>query len=383
MTLADDTTQSDPLSQVDFQMLLQEKMRQAVRLTLITILEEEVAAFIGAGPYQRTAERRDWHNGHYARNLVTGVGEIEALPVPRTRQGFQTKVFKRYKRRQAELDEAICDMFVQGMSMVRVGEVVETLTGARPSPSTISKVFHTLEGEFQAWKSRPVDEHYVYAFADGTYFSVLYNGEGHKMPILAVVGINEAGEREVLAFTIGDRENQKAWEDLADDLKRRGLKKVDLWTTDGGPAMINALEIKFPSSKRQRCIRHKMDNVLSYIPKKQYEQVRPELRAIFYQESRQKADQEVAAFCEKYEPTYPTAVECLKRDLEACLAFYAFPKRHWKTIRTTNVIDRLFGEDKKRSHKMATAFRNEDSCLLMFYAVIRSLRLQNIRMDAK
>jgi putative transposase len=383
MTLADDNAQSDPLSQVDFQMLLQEKMRQAVRLTLITILEEEVAAFVGAGPYQRTAERRDWRNGHYTRNLVTGVGEIEALPVPRTRQGFQTKVFKRYKRRQAELDEAICDMFVQGMSMVRVGEAVETLTGARPSPSTVSKVFHTLEGEFQAWKSRPLNEHYVYAFADGTYFSVLYNGEGHKMPILAVVGINEAGAREVLAFTIGDRENQKAWEDLMDDLKRRGLKKVDLWTTDGGQAMINALEIKFSSSQRQRCIRHKMDNVLSYIPKKQYDQVKPELRAIFYQESRPKADQEVVAFCEKYEPTYPTAVECLKRDLEACLAFYAFPKRHWKTIRTTNVIDRLFGEVKKRSHKMATAFRNEDSCLLMFYAVIRSLRLQNIRMDAK
>ena len=383
MTLADDTAQSESLSQVDFQMLLQEKMRQAVRLTLITILEEEVAAFVGAGPYQRTAERRDLRNGHYTRNLVTGVGEIEALPVPRTRQGFQTKVFKRYKRRQAELDEAICDMFVQGMSMVRVGEVVETLTGTRPSPSTVSKVFHTLEGEFQAWKSRPVAAHYVYAFADGTYFSVLYNGEGHKMPILAVVGINEAGAREVLAFTIGDRENQKAWEDLMDDLKRRGLKKVDLWTTDGGQAMINALEIKFSSSKRQRCIRHKMDNVLSYIPKKQYDQVKPELRAIFYQESRPKADQEVVAFCEKYEPTYPTAVECLKRDLEACLAFYAFPKRHWKTIRTTNVIDRLFGEVKKRSHKMATAFRNEDSCLLMFYAVIRSLRLQNIRMDAK
>jgi putative transposase len=383
MALTNDDTRQNQLSQAAFQELLQEKLRGAVRITLITILEEEVAAFIGAEPYQRTPGRCDQRNGHYVRDLVTGVGKIVALPVPRTRKGFRTQLFERYKRRQAELDEAICDMFVQGMSQVRVGQVFETLTGTQPSPSTVSKVFHTLEGEYKAWKERPLEAHYVYAFADGTYFSVIYNGEGHKMPILAVVGINRAGERAVLGFTIGDRENQDAWEDLADDLKRRGLKTVDLWVTDGGQAMINALEIKFRDSKRQRCIKHKMDNVMGYIPKQQHDSIRPELRAIFYQESREKADQEVAAFCEKYTPIYPTAVECLKRDLEACLAFYAFPKRHWKTIRTTNVIDRLFGEVKKRSRKMATAFRNEDSCLLMFYAVIRSVRFQNIRMDIK
>jgi putative transposase len=383
MALTKDDTQQEQLSQATFQELLQEKLRGAIRIALITILEEEVAAFIGAEPYQRTSERCDQRNGHYARDLVTGMGKIKALPVPRTRKGFRTKVFERYKRRQAELDEAICDMFVQGMSQTRVGAVFETLTGTQPSPSTVSKVFHTLEGEYQAWKERPLEAHYVYAFADGTYFSVIYNGAGHKMPILAVVGINRTGARAVLGFTTGDRENQDAWEDLADDLKRRGVKKVGLWITDGGQAMINALEIKFRDSKRQRCIKHKMDNVMGYIPKQQHNSIKPELRAIFYQESREKADQEVAAFCEKYAPIYPTAIECLKRDLEACLAFYAFPKRHWKTIRTTNVIDRLFGEVKKRSHKMAAAFRNEGSCLLMFYAVIRSLRFQNIRMDIR
>jgi transposase-like protein len=382
MFLTEDNTQQSQISQATFQDLLREKLRGAVRITLITVLEEGVEAFIGAGPYQRTPGRRDQRNGHYPRDLVTGMGKVEGLPVPRTRKGFRTQVFERYKRRQAELDEAISDMFVQGMSQVRVGEVFETLTGTQPSPSTVSRVFHTLEGEFQAWRERSLDEHYVYAFADGTYFSVIYNGAGHKMPILAVVGINEAGRRDVLGLTIGDRENQAAWEDLFDDLRRRGVKQVDLWTTDGGQAMINALLIKFPDSKRQRCIKHKMDNVLSYIPKQQHNRVKPELRAIFYQESREKADQEVAAFCEKYAPIYPTAIECLRRDLEACLTFYDFPESHWKTIRTTNVIDRLFGQVKKRSHKMAAAFRNEGSCLLMFYAVIRSLRFQNLRMPA-
>jgi putative transposase len=383
MTHAGNDTQTEQLGQANFQALLREKMRQAVRLTLITILEEEVEAFVGAGRYQRTSERRDQRNGRYCRGLVTGVGEIEDLPVPRTRKGFQSQVFQRYKRRQAELDAAICDMFVQGMSMERVGEVFAGLTGRTASPSTVSRVFHTLEGEFAAWKERSLAEHYVYAFADGTYFSVIYDGEGHKMPILAVVGINETGEREVLGFTVGERENQDAWEALFDDLKRRGVKKVDLGISDGNQATINALELKFPDSQRQRCVKHKMENVLGYIPQSQQDALKPELRAIFYQESREKADQEVAAFCEKFAPLYPSAVACLKRDLEACLTFYTFPKTHWKTIRTTNVLERMFGEVKKRSHKMAAAFRNESSCLLMFYAVIRSLRFQNLRMSTK
>jgi putative transposase len=383
MTHGSNDTQSDQLGQADFQALLREKMRQAVRLTLITILEEEVESFVGAGRYERTSRRRDQRNGSYSRDLVTGVGRIANLRVPRTRKGFQTQVFQSYKRRQAELDEAICDMFVQGMSMERVGEVFEDLTGSTASPSTISRVFHTLEGEFAAWRTRPLAEHYVYAFADGTYFSVIYDGEGHKMPILAVIGINRAGKREMLGFTVGERENQGAWEDLCDDLKRRGVKKVDLWITDGNQATINALELKFSDSQRQRCVQHKMKNVLDYVPNSQQKALRLELRAIFYQESREKADQEVVAFCEKYVPIYPSAVACLKRDLEACLTFYAFPKTHWKTIRTTNVLERTFGEVKKRSHKMAAAFRNENSCLLMFYAVIRSLRFQNLRMPTR
>ena len=122
---------------------------------------------------------------------------------------------------------------------------------------------------------------------------------------------------------------------------------------------------------------------MGYIPHKQQDQVEPELKAIFYQDSRQQADQLAAAFDEKFAKRYPSAVACLQRDLDACLSFYAFPKAHWKTIRTTNVIERLFDEVKRRSHKMAAAFRNEDSCLLMFYAVVRSLKFKRISVPAK
>lgn len=380
MTPQQKNTEEAVISQTEFQELLQEKLRSAVRYTLVAVLEAEVGEVVGAAPYQRSGQRRDYRNGSYSRDLLTGVGLIEDLPVPRTRKGFKSQLFERYQRRQAQLDEAIAEMFVGGVSTGRVGEVMETLTGVKPSPSTVSRVHHQLQEEFEGWKKRPLGAAYLYAFADGSYFSVIYAGQGCKMPILAIIGITPEGQREVLAFSVGDRENQAAWEELLEDLKWRGVKQVDLWITDGKQAMLNAIELKFANSQRQRCVKHKMDNILGYIPDKQREQVEPELKAIFYQENRQKADQEVAAFCEKYAQIYPTAVACLKRDLEACLTFYAFPKVHWKTIRTTNVIERLFGEVKKRSHKMATAFRNEDSCLLMFFAVIRSLKFRKISM---
>jgi transposase-like protein len=239
-----------------------------------------------------------------------------------------------------------------------------------------------LESEYEQWKKRQLAERYVYAFADGTYFSVIYNGEGCKMPILAGVGIAQSGEREVLTFRVGDRENEQAWKDLLQDLKERGVKEVGVWISDGNQAMLNAISKQFPPSARQRCVVHKMDNVLSYVPTKQQEPFKAELRAVFSQKDRQAADQAIAALIEKYEQVYPTAIACLQRDLEACLTFYAYPKTHWKTIRTNTVIERLFGEVKPPSHKMASAFRTEGSCLWLFYAVIRSLHFNKLTMPA-
>jgi putative transposase len=368
-------------SQEAFEQMVKDRLRYAVRVALISVLEEEITACIGARPYERTQERRDQRNGHYTRQLETTVGQIADLPVPRTRGGYQTQLFERYHRRQDELDSAIGEMFVKGVSTTKVGQVIETLTGSHPSASTVSRVFHTLESEYEQWKTRKLAERYVYAFADGTYFTVIYNGEGCKMPILAVVGIAETGEREVLAFSVGDRENEQAWKDLLEDLKGHGVKEIDLWMSDGNQAMLNAITKKFPDSARQRCVVHKMDNVLSYVPTKQQDQLKPELKALFYQKDRQAADQAVAAFIEKYRSIYPTAVACLQRDLEACLTFYSFPKEHWKTIRTNNVMERLFGEVKRRSHTMAAAFRTEESCLLLFSAVIRCLKFNKLTMS--
>jgi putative transposase len=372
----------DGLSAANFHELVSEKLRNAVRLVLTSVLEEEVTAVVGVGRYEQGNGRRDYRNGSYRRDLLTGVGPIEELVVPRTRQGYQTQVFARYQRRQQELDAAMVRMFVSGSSTTQVGKIVHDLTGSTPSASAVSRVFQSVQDEYKNWKERPLAAHYRYVFADGTYFTIIYENEGVKSPVLAVTGIDLEGKREVLAFSTGDRENQSAWEELLEQLKRRGVQTIDLWVTDGNQAMLNAIATKFPTAQRQRCVAHKLNNVLGYIPKQQHEKVEPALKAIFYQDSRQAADKAFAAFCEKYAKLYPTAVECLQRDGSACLTFYAFPKEHWKTIRTNNVSERLFEEVKKRSKKMAAAFRTEDSCLLLFYAVIRSLSFKRIPLPA-
>lgn len=378
-TLTAQDTQADGLRQAEFQTLLYEKLRQAVRLTLIAVLDDEITAYIGAGRYERGGTRRDQRNGTYTRDLGTMVGVIEALPVPRTRQGFRTQVFEQYQRRQAELDQALADLFVGGVSQAQVGQIVGRMTdNPAPSPTTVSRVFHGLNAEFATWKQRALVAHYAYLFVDATYFTVIYEGSGSKTPILAAVGIRPDGTREVVAFTIGESENQDAWKDLFADLKQRGVQQVDLVISDGGQAMCNALAQQFPGTRRQRCAYHKMQNILSYIPDKQRATVEPELKTIFYQDSREQADQQAAAFRAKYQATDPTAIECLDRDWDACLTFYAFSKKHWRTIRTNNVAERLFEAVKKRPHKMAAPFRNEGSCLLLFFAVTRTLKFKKL-----
>ncbi len=210
MTHQQNDNQDENESQVSFAAMLQEQLQQAVRKALMSVLEAEVDAFIGAVRYEHSEQRQDYRNGHYSRGLDTSLGHISDLPVPRTRGGYQTQLFERYHRRRSDLDQTIGEMFIAGVSMARVGEVVETLTGTKPSAFTVSRVFHSLESEYERWKTRKLAKRYIYAFADGTYFTVIYNGEGCKMPVLAFLGITTTGQRDVLAFRVGDREYDHA-----------------------------------------------------------------------------------------------------------------------------------------------------------------------------
>ena len=164
MTPQPQNTQEEALSQTEFQAYVREQMRAALRVTLTAILEEELTAIIGAGRYEQSKERRDQRNGSYERDLLTSVGKIEALAVPRSRKGHRTQLFERYQRRQGELDTAMLKMFVGGNSTEQVSKIVEALTGSAPSASAVSRLFHTLEAEYAVWKERPLAAHYRYIF---------------------------------------------------------------------------------------------------------------------------------------------------------------------------------------------------------------------------
>lgn len=371
------------LSQADFKLYLTDRARGLVRVLLEEVMQAELTALLHAQPYERNAKRRGQRNGSYGRDLTTSMGRLEAVQVPRDRAGqFQTRVFEQYQRRQSEVDQAIQTMFIKGLSTTAVGQVVGPLLNDAPSPSTVSRIFHSLDEECAAWRQRLLDAHYRYVYLDGTYFTIGYEDEYEKTPILAAMGVKLNGERDVLGFTPGDKESRAAWDGFLDDLKRRGVETADLWITDGGPAVIGAVEAKFPGAVRQRCVVHKVENILAHVPKAKHDDVRNELNRIFYlAANREKAHQEVEAFAAKWKPIIPEAVQCLLKDLEDCLRFYDFPKKHWRSIRTNNYIERLFNGVKMRTRAMG-AFRNEASCILVFYAVVRSMHFRKLSLPA-
>lgn len=364
--------------QEDFVWEVMNRVRAVARVVFEQAMEEELTAFLQALPYQRKPDRKGRRNGYYTRDLLTSFGPLPELKVPRSRDGqFRTQLYSRYRRRQEKVDQAIAEMFIRGVSTRKTGEVVELLTEESPSAATVSRVFQSLREECEAWRRRPLDSCYMYIHLDGVYFTIGYDDSFVKEPVLAALGVKLSGEKELLGYGLGDKESRQAWRGFLTELKERGLEDAGLFITDGGQAVIGAVEELFPGVRRQRCVVHKLRNVDSKVPRPLQEEVRQEAKRIFYQENKEQARQETEAFCLKWAEVIPEAVECLRRDIEDCLTFYDFPREHWRYIRTNNSLERLFEEVKRRTRLMG-AFRNERSCILVFYAVTRALRWQRI-----
>jgi putative transposase len=366
------------LEQEDFVQEVMQRVRAVARIVFEQAMEAELTAFLQALPYQRNPERKGRRNGYYTRDLLTSFGPLPHLKVPRIREGpFRSQLYSRYQRRQERVDQAIAEMFIKGVSTRKVGEVTGLLVEEKPSAATVSRVFQSLRGEYEAWRGRPLDGHYRYLYLDGVYFMIGYEQRFVKEPVLAALGVNLKGEKELLAYGPGDKESLESWKGFLGELKGRGLKEVQLIITDGNQAVIGAVEELFPSAIRQRCVVHKLRNVDSKVPRPLQEEVREEAKRIFYQEDKEKARQEAEAFCLKWGEVIPEGVACLQRDLEDCLSFYDFPREHWRYIRSNNTLERLFEEVKRRTRLMG-AFRNEKSCVLVFYAVTRAIRWQRM-----
>src|SRR5437868_12199170 len=313
--------------QQEFHQHLRALAQSAVRTVLELVMREELDAFIGAAWGACSPKRRGYRNGTYTRDLATATGRLEDLKVPRDREGqFHTQVFDRYSRYEPHIAEGLTQMFVAGTSTHKVGEVAQTLMGVAPSASTISRLNQSLTHQFEVWRERPLQEHWPILYLDGVHFSIRHGDKVDSTIILTALGVDLAGNKEVLALRACAEEDKDGWACLLQDLRRRGATHIDLIVTDGHEGLLAAVSGLFAATPRQRCLVHKQRNVLSAIPRRERAEVQAELVGIWQQPSKQEALIQLAAFKAKYTQRYPEAVRSLAEDEEHLLTFHAFPQ---------------------------------------------------------
>ena len=350
----------------------------AMRVLIEEVMREELEMCLGAAWGESTPSRKGYRNGSYTRDLVTKTGRIEALSVPRDREGqFQTQVFERYGRYEPEVAQALTEMFVSGTSTHKVGKVAERLMGVAPSASAVSRLNQTLTEQFEAWRERRLLTHYRVLYLDGIHFTVRHGTQTDSTIILTALGVDLEGNKDVLALRACAQEDKDGWSCLLQDLRNRGATEVDLIVTDGHEGLLAALSSLFPATPRQRCVVHKQRNVLNAIPHRERKEVSTELAGIFKQEKKEDALLNLAAFKAKYQKRYPEAIRSLTEDEEHLLTFYAFPPVMHRYIHSTNAIESFFSNVRQRTDQI-DAFTTETSCLTIVWAVMQDIRLPKI-----
>ena len=353
--------------------------REGAKLLLMVGLEEEVHGFLKRRPYER---RRDdfcgYRNGHRDRQVSCGAGEIE-VAVPRvsdTREAFHSQLLEAWQRRSKLLEDTIPLLYVEGLSTRDFKRALKPLWGKSGlSRSSISRANRALKEAFNNWRRRDLSlEEIIYLFLDGVYLGVRGNSRDVEA-VLVAHGISREGKRVVLHLSLGGRESTESWKGVLNDLVERGLRRPQLLITDGNPGLLKAIKDIWPEVPRQRCAVHRIRNVLARVPKKRQNEVKKALHRIFYAACLDDARDEAKQFLSHYSREFPTACETLAGRLEECLTFYRFPERHWKHIRTSNVIERAFKEVKRRT-RVVGRFPNETSALVMVFSLLEEEKVK-------
>jgi len=310
---------------------IEERMKGMVQTLVEEALAAEATAQVSAAPYERTAERSGYRNGSYRRDLVTRYGPIEALRVPRVLltdgsppPAYQT--FDRWERRTPDLERAIGQMFVLGISTRKLRSLCGDLWGAPVSSATVSRVTQALDYDVDAFLRRELEDDIEYLYLDGITAKLRQLGIEGKVMLVAL-GVHRDGTKEVLSFRLEDSESAASWEALLGDLKRRGLagEALRLVTTDGGPGVIAAVTQAFPRIRRQRCLVHASRNVLARCRVRHNGAVAKGLNAIWEAKNRHGAVREFTRFKARRWTDEERAVRCLESVLKDCLVFFVTP----------------------------------------------------------
>ena len=359
--------------------------REGAKLLLMVGLEEEVTAHLLRQPYERSQGKiRGYRNGHRERQINCGSGIIK-VSVPRvsdTEEIFRSQLLEAWQRRSRLLEETIPLLYVEGLSTRDFKRALKPLWGESGlSRSSISRANKALKEAFNNWRCRDLSlEDIIYLFLDGIYLGVRGNSRS-KEAVLVAHGITREGKRVLLHLSLGGKESTESWKGVLNDLVERGLRRPQLITVDGNPGLLRAIKDIWPEVPRQRCAVHRIRNVLARVPKKKQEKVRKAIHRIFYAACLDDARDEARQFLYCYSREFPTACETLVKHLEECLTFYRFPERHWRHIRTSNVIERSFKEVKRRT-RVIGRFPNETSALVMVFSLLEEERMkwQKVRM---
>lgn len=356
-------------------------VKNFIKTFIENLLEEELNNILGAKRYERNNKRKGYRNGHYERNLLTRYGPIEAIQVPRMDHGgVEFSVFDRYERRRRDVDAAIGRLFVNGISTRKLKGIAKQLYGQQISAQTVSNTVGTLDKELERYKDKPIADTIEFLFLDGISQKVREIGIEKKVMLCAfAIHQKQAGEaerkKEILSFQLTDVEDTASWAGFLADLKGRGLlgKKLKLIITDGNPALLKAIKTIYPFIKGQRCIAHKMRNVAVKIRKMNRGSCLPEAKLIFAADSRKEAIGRFRKWEAKWIVEEERAVKCMKKDLFNCLHYYDFDKELWKSIRTTNILERSFREVRRRTRPMNNFFTNEASANRIMFGITEML----------
>ena len=348
---------------------------QAVGGYLSEIMRLELTRFLGRQPYERAEDESNNHrNGSYSRCFtLKGIGEVP-VQVPRDRKGeYQTQVIPKSKRYEDELRQDIAVMFLSGVSTRTLAMISHRLIGHKISAGEVSRCSRGLVQAIENWRNRNLSlMRFKYLFCDGVYFEMRVARAIERVSVLVVIGVTETGQKQVISIQSGDKESASSWRETFKDLKRRGLDShaVTLGIMDGLPGLEKVFREEFTRGKVQRCQVHVARNVLAKVPKKLKQEVADDIRSIFYASSREKALEFSTLFAECWQKEVPSAVKCLQNSLDSCLTFFDFPEEEWISLRTTNVIERLNKEFRRRTKPMEIV-AGENACytLLAFISI--------------
>jgi putative transposase len=343
-------------------------LKAIVQQALQEVLEAEMSETLGAEKGERTEGRQGYRSGYYRRSLVTRVGKIE-LRVPQDRMGrFSTEVFERYQRSEKALVTAVMEMYVQGVSTRKVKAVAEELCGHEFSASTISRLNAGLDEQLAKFANRRLGQEYPFLILDARYERVREASGPSSRAVMIAIGITWEGRREVLAVELANRESRTSWKDFLVRLKERGLHGVELVVSDDHEGLRRAIQEALTEAAWQRCYVHFLRNALDYLPKHGAEDCLMELRWLYERRNAEEARRDLEAWLKRWQARYGKLCEWVERNIADTFTFYRLPEAHHKHLKSTNMLERLNQEIKRRT-LLVRIFPNEASALRLVRAL--------------